>query len=37
MLAYSQKYITDESLKYIENKIEEFQKATMSFQNTLNK
>lgn len=37
MLAYSQKYITDESLQYIENKIEEFQKATMSFQNTLNK
>ena len=37
ILANSQKYITDESLQYIENKIEEFQKATMSFQNTLNK
>lgn len=37
ILANSQKYITDESSQYIENKIEEFQKATMSFQNTLNK
>ena len=37
ILANSQKYITDESSQYIENKIEEFQKATMSFQNTSNK
>jgi hypothetical protein len=36
LLANSQNYIADELSQYIENKIEEFQKATMSFQNTLN-
>ena len=37
LLANHRKYITDEISKDIEAKIEEFQKATMSFQNTLNK
>jgi four helix bundle protein len=37
LLANSQKYVTDDLMQNIENKIEEFQKATMSFQNTLNK
>jgi len=36
LLANSQKYIADEVSQQIEDKIEEFQKATMSFQNTLN-
>lgn len=37
LLANQRKYITEESTNNIEMKIEEFQKATMSFQNTLNK
>jgi four helix bundle protein len=37
LLANHIKYITNELSDYIEIKIEEFQKATMSFQNTLNK
>ncbi|KFF14910.1 four helix bundle protein [Flavobacterium hydatis] len=37
LLANHRKYLTDEFLNQIEIKIEEFQKATMSFQNTLNK
>lgn len=37
LLANSQKYVADDLSQHIENKIEEFQKATMSFQNTLNK
>lgn len=37
LLSNSQNYISDEKTIFIENKIEEFQKATMSFQNTLNK
>jgi four helix bundle protein len=37
LLANHRKYITDEYTNFIEIKIEEFQKATMSFQNTLNK
>ncbi|WP_264558974.1 four helix bundle protein [Flavobacterium sp. N2270] len=37
ILANHRKYITIEQTNNIENKIEEFQKATMSFQNTLNK
>jgi four helix bundle protein len=36
LLANSQNYVADDLSQYIENKIEEFQKATMSFQNTLN-
>ena len=36
LLANSQNYVSDDLAKHIENKIEEFQKATMSFQNTLN-
>ena len=36
LLANSKKYISDNELSYIEDKLEEFQKATMSFQNTLN-
>lgn len=36
LLANSQNYISDDIAQNIENKIEEFQKATMSFQNTLN-
>jgi four helix bundle protein len=37
ILANHRKYITDDFSSLIEIKIEEFQKATMSFQNTLNK
>jgi four helix bundle protein len=37
LLANHRKYITNELSNNIETKIEEFQKATMSFQNTLNK
>ena len=37
LLANHRKYITNELSNSIEMKIEEFQKATMSFQNTLNK
>jgi len=36
ILANSRRYIVDESLNILENKLEEFQKATMTFQNTLN-
>jgi four helix bundle protein len=36
LLAYHRKYLTTENTNQIETKIEEFQKATMSFQNTLN-
>lgn len=36
LLATSQNYVADDLSQHIENKIEEFQKATMSFQNTLN-
>jgi len=36
LLARSQKYVADDLAQRIENKIEEFQKATMTFQNTLN-
>ena len=36
LLANNRKYLSDETTHYFENKIEEFQKATMSFQNTLN-
>ena len=36
LLANHRKYLTDEYTSSIEIKIEEFQKATMSFQNTLN-
>lgn len=36
ILANSKKYISDDNLICIENKLEEFQKATMTFQNTLN-
>lgn len=36
LLANSQNYVADDLSQHIENKIEEFQKATMSFQNTLN-
>jgi four helix bundle protein len=37
LLANHKKYITEEHTNFIEIKIEEFQKATMSFQNTLKK
>ena len=37
LLANHRKYITNEVTTEIEIKIEEFQRATMSFQNTLNK
>lgn len=37
LLANHRKYITNENTNTIEIKIEEFQKATKSFQNTLNK
>ena len=37
LLANHRKYITNELTNEIEIKIEEFQKATMSFQNTINK
>ena len=36
LLANAKGYITDELATEIEIKLEEFQKATMSFQNTLN-
>jgi len=36
LLANSKKIISDDSLSHIENKLVEFQKATMTFQNTLN-
>ena len=36
LLANSLNYIQNDLAEYIENKLEEFQKATMSFQNTLN-
>lgn len=36
ILANSKKYISDENLIFLENKLEEFQKATMTFQNTIN-
>ena len=36
ILSNSRRYIADESLNILENKLEEFQKATMTFQNTLN-
>ena len=37
LLANYKKYISNESVAFLELKIEEFQRATMSFQNTLNK
>lgn len=37
ILANHRKYLSDEDCKLFEIKIEEFQKATMVFQNTLNK
>ena len=37
ILANHRKYITDEQANNIEMKVEEFQRAAMSFQNTLNK
>jgi four helix bundle protein len=36
LLAYHRKYLSTEDSNQIEIKIEEFQKATMSFQNKLN-
>ena len=36
LLAKSQELVDENIAEQIENKIEEFQKATMSFQNTLN-
>ncbi|WP_449384928.1 four helix bundle protein [Chryseobacterium salivictor] len=36
LLANYKKYVSDESTAVIESKIEEFQRATMVFQNTLN-
>ncbi|MGX9985538.1 four helix bundle protein [Soonwooa purpurea] len=36
LLAAHRKYLADENCEIFENKIEEFQKATMVFQNTLN-
>lgn len=36
LLANASNFITDEMTKTIESKLEEFQKATMTFQNTLN-
>jgi len=35
LLANHRKYVSDEVTQSLENKIEEFQKMTMSFQNTL--
>ncbi|GGG38481.1 four helix bundle protein [Bizionia arctica] len=35
IIAYKRKYITSEKLKQIQEKIEEFQKMTMGFQNKL--
>lgn len=37
LIVFRQKYISEETANQIENKIIEFQKATMTFQNTLNK
>ena len=37
LLANHRKYLSDERIEFFEVKIEEFQKATMVFQNTLNK
>lgn len=37
LLANHRKYLSDEKCEIFEIKIEEFQKATMVFQNTLNK
>ena len=37
LLAYHRNFLSSERANQIETKIEEFQKATMSFQNTLNK
>jgi len=36
LVAYHRKYIKEETLKILENKIEEFQRMTMGFQNGLN-
>ena len=36
LLANMKNYISDESTRQIENRLEEFQRATMTFQNTLN-
>ena len=36
LVANHRKYIKEETLKILENKIEEFQRMTMSFQNGLN-
>ena len=36
ILTNAKKYISDDTLSLLENKLEEFQKATMTFQNTLN-
>ena len=36
LLANIRDYVSDEVTQQIENKIEEFQRATMTFQNTLN-
>lgn len=36
ILANAKKYISEDTLSLLENKLEEFQKATMTFQNTLN-
>lgn len=36
LLANSKKIISDDSLSDLENELVEFQKATMTFQNTLN-
>ncbi|HAF77987.1 MAG TPA: diversity-generating retroelement protein bAvd family protein, partial [Maribacter sp.] len=35
LIAYHRNYITDIKLKLLEDKIEEFQKMTMGFQNSL--
>jgi hypothetical protein len=35
MIAKHKEYITEEKLKTIEEKLEEFQRMTMGFQNTL--
>ena len=37
LIVFGQKHIAEEITNQIENKIVEFQKATMTFQNTLNK
>lgn len=36
LLANARQYVSDEKTMALENKLEEFQKATMTFQNTLN-